>query len=130
MKRTLQYPFLRLGTASPAVRVTVAEVVQECTDLGLLDDLRTFLGVQTAEQSSQTLRAVRDLTYELAGTNDRNLSVDVLIHATGLAEFDQRTLRDYARKHGMTAEGFRRHVVAMRHRLGLDQAHLRSPDAN
>lgn len=65
------------------------------------------------------MQAVRDLVYELAGSSDRDLAVDVLIYATGVAEFDLTSLRDYAQKHGLTAEGFRQHVLKMQRRLGL-----------
>jgi len=37
----------------------------------------------------------RDIAYELAGAKDRNLAVDVLIHATGIAKFGPESLRDY-----------------------------------
>lgn len=73
----------------------------------------------TPSTGGDAARAVRDLVYELAGAKNRDLAVDVLIHATGLAEFECRSLRDYGRKHGMTAEGFRCHILAMQQRLGL-----------
>jgi hypothetical protein len=130
VKRPALDPFARLGTTAPSASFSVAEVVQDCIEMGLLDELRATLGLQPSDQGRPTLRAVRDLVYELAGAKDRNLAVDVLVHATGLGEFDSRTLRDYARKHGMTAEGFRRHVAAMRHRLGLTAGNLPGVDAN
>ena len=91
----------------------------DCAAFGLLDELRGALAAGPAAGGAEAMRAVRDLVYELAGTRNRDLAVDVLVHATGLAEFECRSLRDYARKHGMTAEGFRRHVAAMRRRLNL-----------
>lgn len=112
-------PLARIGTAPVAHRFTVAEIIADCAAAGLLDELRSTLGLTPKEAATETTRVVRDLVYELAGTNNRDLAVDVLIHATGLGEFDCRTLRDYARRHGMTAEGFRKHVTAMRRRLGL-----------
>lgn len=130
MKHPTLDPLARVGTTPPSARFTVAEVVQDCTEMGLLDELRATLDLQPSKERRHTLGAVRDLVYELAGAKDRNLAVDVLVHATGLAEFDCRTLRDYARKHGMTAEGFRRHVAAMRHRLGLSPSRQPTPDAN
>ncbi len=118
MNRFTADHFGRIGTAAPAARFAVADVVKDCTELGLLDELRRALSV-TPSAGGDVARAVRDLVYELAGAKNRDLAVDVLIHATGLAEFECRSLRDYARKHGMTAEGFRRHVSAMQRRLGL-----------
>lgn len=112
-------PFARIGTAPTAAPFTVAEIIADCTAAGMLDELRFALGLTPQTNGTETTRVVRDLVYELAGTNNRDLTVDVLIHATGLGEFDCRTLRDYARRHGMTAEGFRKHVTAMRRRLGL-----------
>ncbi len=119
MNRFTADHFGRIGTAAPAARFAVADVVKDCTELGLLEELRNVLGITTAAGGGDTTRAVRDLVYELAGAKNRDLAVDVLIHATGLAEFECRSLRDYARKHGMTAEGFRHHVSAMQQRLGL-----------
>jgi hypothetical protein len=73
---------------------------------------------------------VRDLVYELAGARNRDLAVDVLIHATGIAEFDRLTLRDYARKHGLSHEGFRKQVLAMEQRLNLPSQPMHVSDAN
>lgn len=119
MNRFTADHFSRIGTAAPAARFAVTDVVKDCTELGLMDELRSVLGITPSAGGGDAARAVRDLVYELAGAKNRDLAVDVLIHATGLAEFECRSLRDYARKHGMTAEGFRRHVSAMRQRLGL-----------
>ena len=49
---------------------------------------------------------MRDLVYELAGVRNLDLAVDVLIYATGAAEFDLLSLRDYTRTHGLSPEGF------------------------
>lgn len=117
--RSVPDPFARIGTAPAADRFTVAEIIADCTAAGILEDLHRALALTPKTNGTETTRVVRDLVYELAGTNNRDLAVDVLIHATGLGEFDCRTLRDYARRHGMTAEGFRKHVNAMRRRLGL-----------
>ncbi len=76
------------------------------------------------------LRAVRDLVYELAGAQNRDLAVDVLVYATGVAEFDLTSLRDYARKHGLTPEGFRQHVLKLQRRLGLPPRAMQVTDAN
>jgi hypothetical protein len=73
---------------------------------------------------------VRDLVYELAGARNRDLAVDVLIHATGIAEFDQLSLRDYARKHGLSHEGFRKQVLAMQQRLNLPRQKVLEPNAH
>ena len=105
-------------------------MLKDCAELGLLDDLRTALGAPSFGNDGSALRAVRDLVYELAGAGNRDLAVDVLINATGLAEFGCRSLRDYARKHAMTAEGFRLHVLAMQHRLNLPRRAMQHPDAN
>lgn len=122
-------PFSVLGSAPPPARFTVADVVRDCAELDLLDDLRKALHPHTAPQQTDTLRAVRDLVYELAGSPNRDLAVDVLIHATGLGEFERRTLRQYARRHGLTPEGFRKQVLAMKRRLGLSEA-IPPNDAN
>lgn len=132
MNRLAPDPFERLGTAPVPSGFTVAEILADCAAMGMLDELRAALMEtgDTRADGAATTRIVRDLVYELAGTKNRDLAVDVLIHATGLAEFDCRTLRDYARRHGMTAEGFRKHVTAMRHRLGLAETVAARPDEN
>lgn len=119
-----------IGVAAPASRFGVSEVLKDCAEMGLMDELREALGDGACSGDAATLRAVRDLVYELAGATNRDLAVDVLIHATGLAEFDCRSLRDYARRHGMTAEGFRQHVGAMQRRLNLPRRPMQHSDAN
>lgn len=128
--RSAHDPLARIGTAPDVDRFTVAEIIADCTAAGLLDELRSTLALTPKTNGTETTRVVRDLVYELAGTNNRDLAVDVLIHATGLGELDCRTLRDYARRHGMTAEGFRKHVNAMRRRLGLAENETGHRDEN
>ena len=114
---------------NPAVD-TVADILRECEASGLLEDLRAALGCTGEDHHVVTLRAVRDLVYELAGSENRDLAVDVLIYATGVAEFDLTSLRDYARKHGLTPEGFRQQVLKMQRRLRLSPREAQSIDAN
>ena len=98
--------------------------------MGLMDELRAALDGEQTSGEGTTMRVVRDLIYELAGARNRDLAVDVLIHATGVAEFDQLTLRDYARKHGLSHEGFRKQVLAMQQRLNLPRRPQQLHDAN
>lgn len=121
MNRAAPDAYSRIGCAAPRPHFTIAEVIADCEEMGLIGELRAALGVSPGDDDGPAARVVRDLVYELAGAPNRDLAVDVLIHATGVAEFDCRTLREYARKHGMTAEGFRKQVRAMRWRLGLTQ---------
>jgi hypothetical protein len=95
-----------------------------------MDELRGALAGGQENEQGTALRAVRDLVYELAGARDRDLAVDVLIYATGIAEFDLTSLRDYARKHGLSPEGFRQHVLKMQRRLGLPPRPMQQSDAN
>ncbi len=122
------------GAEAPASRYlgtdNVADLLRDCTQMGLLDELRTRLGLDTRPDQQAALQAVRDLVYELAGAKNRDLAVDVLIHATGVAEFDQLSLRDYARKHGLSHEGFRKQVLAMQRRLNLPRRPMQISDAN
>lgn len=123
----------RVGRRVPsggALCYTVADVIQDCTENGLIDDLRAALAVESDDAQGSTLQAVRDLVYELAGAQDRDLAVDVMIYATGVAEFDLTSLRDYARKHGLTPEGFRQHVLKLQRRLGLPPRAMQQSDAN
>ena len=109
---------------------SVADLLKDCARMGLLDELRSTLGLEVKPDQRAALRAVRDLVYELAGARNRDLAVDVLIHATGIAEFDQLSLRDYARKHGLSHEGFRKQVLAMRQRLNLPRQKVLEPNAH
>ena len=95
-----------------------------------LDELRAKLGLEAKPDQQAALQAVRDLVYELASTKDRDLAVDVLVHATGVAEFDHVTLRAYARRHGLSHEGFRKQVLAMQRRLNLPRRPMPYRDAN
>ena len=138
MDRTLHLPEPRLrrwdsATTPPTSKVggdAVAEVLRECAESGLLDELRAALTDAAEPGQGTALQAVRDLVYELAGARNRDLAVDVLIYATGIAEFDLTSLRDYARKHGLTPEGFRQHVLKMQRRLGLPPRPMQQADAN
>ena len=119
---------------SPMVRLCVtdsaADLLKDCTQMGLLGALRAALGQEAKPDQGTALRAVRDLVYELAGAENRDLAVDVLIHATGIAEFDRLSLRDYARKHGLSHEGFRKQVLAMQQRLNLSPRPVQESHAN
>ena len=108
----------------------VADAVAECADAGVLEELRAALNPAGDCPQGDALHAVRDLVYELAGARNRDLAVDVLIYATGVAEFDLTSLRDYAHKHALTREGFRQHVLKMQRRLGLPPRPMQHADAN
>jgi len=122
------------GAEAPASRClgtdSVADLLRDCAQMGLLDELRAKLGLDAKPDQQAALQAVRDLVYELAGAKDRDLAVDVLVHATGVAEFDHVSLRDYARKHGLSHEGFRKQVLAMQRRLNLPHRPMPYSDAN
>ena len=111
------------------VAESVRDVLHDCEQQGLLDELQRALGI-VPRPDEVTVRAVRDLVYELAGARNRDLAVDVLIYATGVAEFDVTSLRGYATRHGLTAEGFRKQVLAMQRRLGLPPRPMQQSDAN
>jgi hypothetical protein len=98
--------------------------------MGLIEELRAKLGLDAKPDQQVALQAVRDLVYELAGAKNRDLAVDVLVHATGVAEFDHLSLRDYAQKHGLSHEGFRKQVMAMQRRLNLPRRPMPYSDAN
>lgn len=129
MTRPSSGHIVRPGMIASAARLGVGDVLKDCAEAGLLDDLRSALDVESPHDGA-ALRAVRDLVYELAGARNRDLAVDVLIHATGVAEFDCLSLRDYARKHGLTPEGFRKHVLAMQRRMNLPRRPMQCHDAN
>ena len=109
---------------------SVADLLRDCAQMGLLDELRETLGGNSQTNHRDTMQAVRDLVFEVAGAKNRDLAVDVLIHATGVAEFDHLSLRDYARKHGLSHEGFRKQVLAMQRRLNLPHRSMPYSDAN
>ncbi len=116
-----------------AVRTPVADgvrdILKDCEQQGLVDELRHALGMEPRPDAT-AVRAVRDLVYELAGSPNRDLAIDVLIYATGVAEFDVTGLRGYAARHGLTAEGFRKQVLAMQRQLGLPPRPMQQFDAN
>jgi hypothetical protein len=122
------------GAEAPASRLlgtdSVADLLKDCAEMGLLDELRETLAGHGQTDRRDTMQVVRDLVYELAGAKNRDLAVDVLIHATGVAEFDHLSLRDYARKHGLSHEGFRKQVMAMQRRLNLPRRRMPFSDAN
>lgn len=122
--------FDRIGVPAPALRFSVSDMLKDCAEAGLLDELRAAFDVESSRDGSTALRAVRDLVYELAGSKNRELAVDVLIHATGVAEFDCLSLRDYAQKHGLTPEGFRQHMLAMQRRMNLPCRAMQCHHAN
>ena len=107
----------------------VLDVVRDCERQGLVDELRRALSIEPRSDQA-AVRAIRDLVFELAGAKNRDLAVDVLIYATGVAEFDVTGLRGYAARHGLTAEGFRKQVLAMKRRLGLPPRPMQQSDAN
>ena len=86
---------------------------------GFEEELRALLCQDHPEGHGDQLSIARDIAYEFAGAKNRNLAVDVFIHATGIAEFGAASLRDYARKHGCSHEWIRREAEAMRKRLDL-----------
>ena len=107
----------------------VRDVLKDCAQQGIVEELRQALGLDPLHDDGAA-RVVRDLVYELAGARNRDLAVDVLIYATGVAEFDVTSLRGYAARHGLTAEGFRQQVLAMQRRLGLPPRPMQQFDAN
>jgi len=107
----------------------VCDIVKDCEQQGLVHELRQALGLE-ARPDETAIRLVRDLVYELAGARNRDLAVDVLIYATGVAEFDVTSLRGYAARHGLTPEGFRQQVLAIQRRLGLPPRPMQHCDAN
>ena len=111
------------------VAESVRDLLRDCEQQGLLEELQQALGI-VPRSDEAAVRAVRDLVYELAGARNRDLAVDVLIYATGVAEFDVTSLRGYAARHGLTAEGFRKQVLAMQRRLGLPPRPMQQSDAN
>ena len=83
----------------------------------------------TATPKSVTSDAKRQTVAD-ARSEGRTYPLDVLIYATGVAEFDLTSLRDYASKHGLTPEGFRQHVLKMQRRLGLAPRPMQHADAS
>ena len=99
---------------------SAADILRDASRWGLIDDLRRLLREEVVDsEASSKPKIARDIGYELAGAKDRDLAVDVFIHATGIAEFGPASLRDYARKHGCSHEWFRKEAEAMKRRLGL-----------
>src|ERR1017187_10416933 len=105
------------GAVAPASRFSwtdsVVDLLKDCAQMGLLDELRETLRGNGQTDHRDTIQVVRDLVYELAGAKNRDLAVDVLVQATGVAEFDHLSLGHYARKHGLSHEGCRNQCLMM-----------------
>jgi hypothetical protein len=95
------------------------DILRDAAKWGLLEELRELLCGERQTEEGSNMRLARDIGYELAGAKDRDFSVDVFVHVTGIAEFGSSSLRDYACKHGCCHEWFRQEVEAMRKRLNL-----------
>lgn len=100
---------------------SVDDLLRDVAQWGRIDELRDrLLGVRDGGPQ-KAMQMARDIAFELAGAKNRALAVDVLIYATGIAEFSNWTLRDYAAHHAVSHEWFRRQVIAMRRRLNIPQ---------
>jgi len=96
------------------------EILEDVKKMGLLEDLLALLGKEIgAASATERLRIVRDIVYELAGSKDRDLSVDVLVFASGIAEFASSSLEDVALRHDICREWFSQRVEAVQRRLNL-----------
>jgi hypothetical protein len=97
------------------------DIIRDAAKWGLLERLRELLGITVIDSDDTRVRLARDIAYEFAGAKNRDLAVDLFVHATGIAEYGPSSLRDYAAKHGCSHEWFRREADAMRRRLGLPE---------
>lgn len=98
---------------------TPEAIIRDAAKWGILDELRELLCGPAHAVEKDALRIARDIAFELAGAKDRSRAVDVFLQATGIAEYEAVSLRDYAARHGVSHEWFRREVEAMRRRLNL-----------
>lgn len=94
------------------------DIIRDAAKMGLLERLRELLGLAVVSDDAKAQLA-RDIAYEFAGETNRDLSVDLFVHVTGIAQYGPSSLRQYAVKHGCSHEWFRREADAMRRRLGL-----------
>lgn len=95
------------------------DILRDAAKWGLIEELRELLQITVPDSDDAKGRLARDIAYEFAGHKNRELAVDLFVHATGIAEYGASSLRDYAAKHGCSHEWFRREADAMRRRLGL-----------
>jgi hypothetical protein len=95
------------------------DILRDAAKWGLLEELRDLICGEGRAENGSNMRIARDIAYEFAGEKDRDFSVDLFIHVTGIAEFGPASLRDYAGKHACSHEWFRQQVEAMRKRLNL-----------
>lgn len=82
-------------------------ILRDAEAWGFADKLRELLGLPIRDVRIERLRIVRDIAYELASAQNRDLAVDLLVYATGLAAFGGNSLREYGTKHGCSHEWFR-----------------------
>lgn len=98
---------------------TVEDIIRDAAEWGLLEELREKLSESESDECQSAQRMARDIAFELAGASNRALAVDVLLHATGIAEFAATSYRAYAANHGVSHEWFRQQVIATCRRLNL-----------
>ncbi len=98
---------------------SAADILRDATQWGITEELRELLCRHCRATRGEKLRLARDLAYELAGADDRDRVIDVYLHASGVAEVCDVSLRSYADRHGCCHEQFRQEVLAMQMRLGL-----------
>lgn len=95
------------------------DILRDAERWGMIDELRTLLLPAGSEPSGAVAQVVRDIAYELAGSKNRALAVDVFIHAAGIAELGKTSLREYADRNRVSHEWFRQQVMETRRRLGI-----------
>jgi hypothetical protein len=66
------------------------DILRDAAKWGLLEELRDLICGEGRAENGSNMRIARDIAYEFAGEKDRDFSVDLFIHVTGIAEFGRQ----------------------------------------
>lgn len=117
---------------NPEAIDTLEDYIHDLERAGLWEAMvEHILSTRSASPSSsrQELQEfVNNLFIELQAGNAQ-LMADAYCYATHLNKFGPRTLRDYAKRHGITPEGFRKKVKEISRRLSLESLSNTSTDS-
>jgi hypothetical protein len=94
-------------------------IIWDAGHQGHIEEMRRLLGLIKPDEQAERLRILRDVAFELAALENRDLAVDLLVYATEAFRYGADDLREFAAKHGRSHEWFRQQVAELKERLFL-----------
>lgn len=88
---------------------TICELKQSGHWAPLVDYIKNNVAENTQPNIDNSPDLIRSIIVEFQGDNPQ-LTIDALSYATGMNVYGNRTLRDYAKRNGISHEGFRKRV--------------------